>query len=164
MHKDATPHHLTKLAEWAGRNTPPSYQWFKEFGKTAADDIFVSYHDIQSGDCYSLRVGKKEYSLTSIEEKFDDVAMDILSIHCKKFDTHRTVACKTRQGLNIQSEWYVEQTITLYNAYGFPAVLFCGAACSNDRVSAAASSLAIALCRTLAHIVESKTKTEQRAA
>jgi len=152
MHKLTTPADLIRLSEWASRNTPPSYQWFHEFGKIATDGVYRTGHDIQSGDSYSLFVGKKQYYFTSIERRMEEIAYDLLTKHQKCFEVKRTVAHKTRSGMNIRDAWYVEHTIIQFDGFGFPSLAWSGACCSVDLESATASSVAIALCRALAHV------------
>ncbi len=152
MHTQTSSEQLIRLAEWASRNVPPSYQWFHEFGKVATDGVRRTGYDVQCGDSYSLFIEKKEYYLINIESRMEEIAHHLLKKHFKSFEIKRSVAYKTRSGMNIRDDWYVEHTITYFDGYGFPAHSWSGARCAADLVDASASSIAIALCRALAFV------------
>lgn len=160
MHKDATPKHLTELAEWASRNIPPSYQWWKQFGTVACDGTQKDGYDLQSGPTYEIVIGKSRYHLIYPERKIHNVAVDLLTRHFKLFEIASTVAYKTRHGINDRA-WVIEYAITTFDDFGRREHTFNGTASANDHIAAHASSLAIALCRALAHVAEGKVQKTQ---
>jgi hypothetical protein len=164
MHKDATKDDLAKLAAWAGRVLPPSYEWFLEFGRVACDGIRVKGCDIQSGPYHHLCLGKKEFFILSTEREMEEIAHLLLARHFSSYEMKCECACKTRHGLNTKT-WHVTCTIVLFDESGDADRSFVGSASAETRGAAQPSATAVALCRALEQVAEKQRDTgKQKAA